>query len=99
MATFTIEISDEDVERVLDSLCVNYGRSENIDNSDFDPNSPVGNSNPLKVSNPETKAQFANRMVRKFLSDNVVACERRQAKEQAILSVNNSVSIFDPAVT
>ncbi len=55
MATFSVEIADQDVERVVEALCVNYNRPEEIDGSE----------------NAETKFAFANRMVRQFLSDHV----------------------------
>jgi hypothetical protein len=56
----------------------------------------VDDANKLMVTNPETAPRFANRMVRKFLSDHVASHERRKAKEQALLSLSSSVSISDP---
>ena len=99
MAAFTIEIGDSDVERVLTAVCSNYGWQEEVDNPDFNADLPVDDTNKRKVANPETGPRFANRMVRKFLSDHVVSHERRKAKEQALLSLNNSVSISDPVAT
>lgn len=96
MAVFTIEIGDSDVERVLAAVCSNYGRQEEVDNPDFNVDLPIDDTNRLKVANPETKPQFANRMVRKFLSDHVSSHERREAKEQAVQSLNSSISISDP---
>ena len=96
MAVFTIEISDSDVERVLTAVCSNYGRQDEVQNPDFNVDLPVDETNKLKVANPETEPRFANRMVRKFLSDHVVSYERRKAKEQALQSVNSSISISDP---
>ena len=96
MAAFTIEIGDSDVERVLTAVCSNYGWQEEVDNPDFNADLPVDDANKLKVANPETGPKFANRMVRKFLSDHVVSHERRKAKEQALQSLSPSVSISDP---
>jgi len=96
MAAFTIEIGDSDVERVLTAVCSNYGWQEEVDNPDFNADLPIDDTNKLKVANPETGPQFANRMVRKFLSDHVVSHERRKAKEQALQSLSTSVSISDP---
>ena len=86
MAEFKIEIADADVGRVLTAVASNYNRPEKviIDKEEVD--------------NPETVAQFANRMVREFLSENVKAYEIRLAKEQAANSVDTSVTINDPAV-
>ena len=52
MAIFSVEIADEDVGRVIESLCVNYGWQEVI----TDPHDPMNT-----ISNPETKPVFANR--------------------------------------
>ena len=98
MAQFSVEIADQDVTRVLNSLAVNYGRPEQVPNPDFDPLQPVSETNLEMIDNPETVAQFGNRMVRKFLADNVKAYEVRLAKEQAANSVNTDVTINDPAV-
>ena len=79
-------------------------------NPDFDPNQPAGPDNEenipdpanvVLIDNPETEAQFANRMVRQFLLDNVKSYEINVAKQQAAeaASVNaESVTISDPAV-
>ena len=50
------------------------------------------------IDNPETLAQFGNRMVREYLASNVSAYEVRLAKEQAANSVDTSVTINDPAI-
>ena len=55
MATFSVEIADEDVNRVIEALCVNYNRPELVNGSE----------------NPETKPAFANRIVRHFLTEHV----------------------------
>jgi hypothetical protein len=65
MATFSIEIADSDVNRVIEALCVNYGRQEVVDNA----------------PNPETKPVFANRMVRQFLSEHVKKYELDQLRK------------------
>jgi hypothetical protein len=84
MAIFSVEIADKDVERVIDSLCANYARQDTIiDNS--------GNS----VINPESKAVFANRMVREFLSDHVKKYELDLLKQQIENSINAPI-INDP---
>lgn len=65
MATFSVEIADEDVNRVIEALCVNYNRPENING----------------LPNPEDKFIFANRMVREFLSDHVKKYELDKLKQ------------------
>ena len=46
MATFSVEIADQDVERVIEAICVNYNRPDTVDGLD----------------NPESKSVFANRL-------------------------------------
>lgn len=98
MAQFMIDIADDDVERVLNSLSANYNRPLEIINPDFNPDEPPSESNPEKIDNPETLYQFGNRMVRSFLTENVKAYEIRLAKEQAAALVDTNVSIKDPAI-
>lgn len=98
MAQFTIEIADADVNRVLGALAVNYNRPDQIPNPDFDEEQGESESNVRMIDNPETIAQFGNRMVRNFLAENVKAYEVRLAKQQAADALNTDVSISDPAV-
>ena len=70
MAQFCIDIADEDVERVITALCETYGRPAMVDNPDYDPSEPEDpDSNPREIPNPETPNEFANRIVRKFISE------------------------------
>lgn len=96
MAQFTIEIADADVNRVLGALAVNYRRPDRVANPDFDSSQEPSESNPETIDNPETIAQFGNRMVRNFLAENVSAHETRLAKQQAAASINTNVLISDP---
>lgn len=98
MAQFTIEIADADVNRVLGALAVNYNRPDQVPNPNFDSAQEPSESNPEMIDNPETVAQFGNRMVRNFLSENVKAYEVRLAKQQAADALNTDVSISDPAI-
>jgi len=87
MAIFSIEIADNDVSRVIESLCVNYGWQETIS----DPNDPMHN-----IANPETKDVFANRMVRQFLREHVVKYETDKAIKAIQESLNINPDIRDP---
>ena len=98
MAQFSVEIADQDVARVLNSLAVNYGRPDQVPNPEFDPMQPVSEDNPELIDNPETVAQFGNRMVREFLANNVKAHEIKLAKKQAEEALDTNVTINDPAV-
>ena len=98
MAEFRIEIADSDVGRVLTSLAANYRRPDQVNNPDFDLTQPISDDNPEMIDNPETLAQFGNRMVREYLASNVSAYEVRLAKEQAANNLDTSVTINDPAI-
>ena len=98
MAQFSVEIADADIDRVLGALAVNYNRPDQVPNPDFDSNQEPSESNPEMIDNPETLAQFGNRMVRNFLSENVKAHEVRLAKQQAADALNTDVLISDPAI-
>jgi hypothetical protein len=84
MAIFSVEIADEDVERVINAVANNYNYQEEIIDSD----------NRL-VENPESKYVFANRMVRKFLSDHVKRYELELAKKTLEQQLE-SITINDP---
>ena len=79
---------------------------EMVENPNFnielpeDENNPrmIPSNEPANIENPETKAQFTNRIVRQFLSENVTAHERRVALEQAAQNLDTSITIVDPAV-
>ena len=96
MAQFAIEIDDADVGRVLTAIAINYSRPAQIPNPDFDPDAEVLVDE--MIDNPETMAQFANRIVRQFLSEHVAAYELNAARQAAVDAANRSVNINDPAL-
>lgn len=83
-----------------------YDESATIPNPDYDsslPEDPETNPSTIPdpsqvefIDNPETIAQFANRMVRQFLSDHVQAYEIRLAKQQASDALDTTVVISNP---
>ena len=96
MAQFAIEIDDADVGRVLTAIANNYSRPAHLPNPDFDPDAEVLVDE--MIDNPETMAQFANRIVRQFLSEHVAAYELNAARQAAVDAANTSVNINDPAL-
>jgi len=101
MAQFSIEIADDQVERVITAICANYNYRPQISNPDFDPALEVEedydpSTNPETLDNPETPYQFANRMTREYLSNNTVAYEVQQAKIAAKASQGAPPAITDP---
>lgn len=63
MAQIVVTVPDAVLQRVLDAFAAAYGYQATIDGS----------------PNPETKAQFARRMVRQYVKNTVVAHEAEQA--------------------
>ena len=96
MAVFSIEIADADVGRVIGAVCSNYNRSDTVANPEFDPVEEESEANPRTIDNPEDIYQFANRIVRQFLSEHVKAYEIKQAKIAAEAAAATTVSISDP---
>lgn len=96
MAIFSVEIPDQDVDRVLNAIAYNYSLPSQISNPNFNPDISESDENPRFISNPESKAVFANRKVRDFLKDNVIAYEKELARKQLEESLNISIEINDP---
>ena len=94
MAHFSVEIADEDVGRVLAAMAANYRRPDRVPNPDYvqDVSDPTDEF----VDNPETLSQFANRMVRQFLSEHVAAYEMGVIRIEAEAAADTSVTINDP---
>lgn len=95
MATYCVEMPDADFLRVINAISANYGRPDSVPNPNYagDPN-----IEPETIENPETKAQFTNRIVRGFLAENVTAYEKRVALQQAEQSLDTSITIIDPQI-
>lgn len=95
MATYCVEMPDADFLRVINAIAANYGRPDSVPNPNYagDPN-----VEPETIENPETKAQFTNRIVRGFLAENVTAYEKRVALQQAEQGLDTSITIIDPQI-
>ena len=63
MAQLTINIPDQVAQNVMDAYALRFGRPEFTANPGFNPNQEESETNPRVIPNPETKAQFAKRMV------------------------------------
>jgi len=71
MAVFELAIADEDVARVFDAICANYGRvdqvvnpdydaSATVANPDFDPAEPESPENPSTIPDPDQQEMIDN---------------------------------------
>ena len=103
MAVFSLDISDDQVERVITAMCANYHYNSQISNPDYDPTLEVEEgedydpaTNPETIDNPETPYQFANRIVREYLINNTQAYEVQQLKVNALSAMADSPTITDP---
>ncbi len=82
MAVFSVNIDDNDIDRVIGAICSNYGYQAQLSNPNFDPSQPVDpETNPEGIANTETPRQFANRMTRDFLMSNTIAYELKVQRE------------------
>ena len=98
MAIFSVEIPDQDTDRVVDAICYNYSYAAQIQNPDFDGDLEVGPDNVEMTGNPEGRDQFANRMTREFLMNHTYSYELKMARENAESNVQDPPAITDPAV-
>ena len=98
MAQFSIEIADEDVNRVMDAVSANYNWPSTVANPDFDEGQPISGENPETIANPENKFMFVNRIVRNFLQNHVTAYEVEVAKAEAAAAADTNVTISDPQI-
>lgn len=78
MATISITIPDEHLQRVIDAITGHYGYTDTIP----DPGDPEG----PEIANPETKGEFTKRQVAEFIKNNVISWEAKQASEAARLT-------------
>ena len=97
MAQFCVEIPDDKVEMVITSLASIYKYQSMISNPDYNPSL---DNIPEYIPNPENIYIFANRIVRNWITENVIAYQAQQAAEQARIQAINSFSleILDPQV-
>jgi hypothetical protein len=98
MAEFKINIPDDQVQRVLDAVAMCHGYQATIP----DDNIPMDewDEDTNYIPNPESKAQFANRIVREFLKKMVIACESKAAantaRAAAKATAEAEIDITDP---
>ena len=99
MAQHCVEIPDEHLDRVINSIANQYGYSSTVENPDFDSSLPEGDDNPTTIANPVTIGEFANGVVRDFLINNVKAWESKQAAEAARVAAIEAIdiAITDPS--
>jgi hypothetical protein len=96
MAIFSVEIPDEDTDRVVAAVCSNYRYASQIENPDFDDDLESGPDNLEIIDNPESQAQFANRMTREFLMNHTYSYELKTAKESAASGMEGPPAITNP---
>ena len=91
MATFCVEIPDEDIGRILTAVCANYNYATQVE----DPNSDLPGAT---IDNPENPYQFVNRMTRQYLIENTTAYEIAVAKAEAMQTTAGPPNITDPTL-
>ena len=92
------DFNPEDPESVMEIANPDYdpNQSEFIANPEY--NAELIAANTTTITNPETAFQFANRMVRNWITENVKAYQAQVAAEQARQQALNdfSLEIADP---
>lgn len=94
MAIISVYIPDGDFQRTLDAICNNYKYQENftsIETSLDDELTPV--QTVVTITNPQTKSQFVNQIIRNFISEHVKTYEVEIVKKQAVETINDSENI------
>ena len=84
MATISTTIPDEYLPRVIEALAGNYGYETNIKDAE-------GNT----IPNPETKAQFAKRMMAQWVKQNISAWESNEAAQVARTAAIANVELIN----
>jgi hypothetical protein len=69
MATISITIKDSQLTRTVDAICGSFGYNGTLEDG---------------TDNPETKAQFAKRMLASYIKSTVLDYESKLATEQAV---------------
>lgn len=87
MSIISLYIPDDSVDRIFDAIANNYNYTEFINFSDE-------NMNFIQVSNPETKSQFTNRIIREFLADHLRTYEMEKARIEAEQLAQNSATVI-----
>ena len=99
MAIFSIEIADEDIERIITAVCSQYHYSAQVIDPDYTPSGP---EDPAiqHIDNPETPHQFVNRITRGYLTTLTTDYEKQAAIRSAEQALSSSTppQITDPAV-
>lgn len=96
---FNMELPEgEDNSTIIENPSYDLNQTEMIPNPAYDPVAIAANTE--TINNPETVFMFANRMVRNWITENVMAYQAQQAAEQARQQALTSFSleIRDPQV-
>lgn len=87
MATFSIELPDDQVQRVTDALCEAYGYQPQVADEETG----------ALVDNPQSQGTFAHLVVANFIRNTVAAVEAdhaaQQARDAAAAAVHDEVTI------
>ena len=84
MATISFTIPDAQLTRVVNALCVTYGYQDTMGYTGTPPDL-------VPVPNPETKGQFAKRMIAEHIKNCVKQVEGGAATLQAQQTTNSAI--------
>lgn len=88
MAIISVYIPDDQVGRVFDAIALHYGYRSTLENLQSI------NGEPSYIPNPQTKAQFTNEILRRFLAEHVKVYELEKARREAEALATDAGNVF-----
>ena len=85
MATLTLIIPDDEVDRVVNTFAAYHAYQDKVSNPDYDPANPESEET---IDNPKSKIQFLKWHIIKFVKEAV----RAQENSAAILAAKSAVA-------
>ena len=89
MASFTLEIPNDVVGRVVDGIAYQHKYQDELTDPD------TGDT----IPNPETKAAYSKRMLKRWVRENVKAWEATQAAQTAASGAANDADSATDGIT
>lgn len=90
-----LEIPNDKAQGIVDAFCYFNNYQQMVVNPEFDPDLPVDESNTRLIPNPESRNQFAMRMLRLDIKRTYYRHQRILQKDQAEANLYMELQSFD----
>lgn len=90
MSTFSFTVTDDHAKRLVDAFCGLYRYREMVPNPDSTPANPLP-----EIPNPETRPEFANRQIKKWIREQVARWEKLEVMTAAAAAAQAAISQID----